>query len=291
MTEYLTTRELAELLRIKERKVYDLAASGKVPCSRATGRLLFPRAEIEAWIERQRTGTAQNAPAASRPNVILGSHDPLLEWAIRQSQCGLAMYFDGSTDGLQRFAAGEGIAAGLHLMDSDSQTWNILQTEASCSDTDAVLIGWATRQRGLVCRAEDAESIKETGDVRGKIVAARQAGSGAQVLISALLDTAELEEGAVRFTEPMHSEMDAVLAVAEGSADVAFGLGAVAKQYRLSFTPLTEERFDIAVSRRAYFGKPFQKLLEFCKSDAFIDRAAALSGYDISRLNTVIWNA
>ena len=53
MTEYLTTRELAELLRIKERKVYDLAASGKVPCSRATGRLLFPRAEIEAWIERQ----------------------------------------------------------------------------------------------------------------------------------------------------------------------------------------------------------------------------------------------
>ena len=27
MTEYLTTKELAELLRIKERKVYDLAAS------------------------------------------------------------------------------------------------------------------------------------------------------------------------------------------------------------------------------------------------------------------------
>ena len=32
-TEYLTTRRLAEMLRIKERKVYDLAASGQVPCS------------------------------------------------------------------------------------------------------------------------------------------------------------------------------------------------------------------------------------------------------------------
>lgn len=31
---YLTVPELAELLRIKERKVYDLAASGAVPCSR-----------------------------------------------------------------------------------------------------------------------------------------------------------------------------------------------------------------------------------------------------------------
>ena len=47
---YLTTRELASLLRIKERKVYDLAASGQIPCSRAMGKLLFPRKAIEAWI-------------------------------------------------------------------------------------------------------------------------------------------------------------------------------------------------------------------------------------------------
>jgi hypothetical protein len=42
-TRYLTTRELASLLRITERKVYDPAATGKVPCSRAMGKLLFPR--------------------------------------------------------------------------------------------------------------------------------------------------------------------------------------------------------------------------------------------------------
>ena len=43
MEQYLTTKELAELLRLKERKVYDLAAAGEVPCTRATGKLLFPR--------------------------------------------------------------------------------------------------------------------------------------------------------------------------------------------------------------------------------------------------------
>mgnify|MGYP002820403384 CR=1 FL=1 len=48
MTEYMTTKELADFLRIKQRKVYDLAASGNIPCSRAMGKLLFPRAEIEA---------------------------------------------------------------------------------------------------------------------------------------------------------------------------------------------------------------------------------------------------
>ena len=50
MTEFLTTKEVAALLRIKERKVYDLTSSGALPCTRAIGKLLFPRAQIEAWL-------------------------------------------------------------------------------------------------------------------------------------------------------------------------------------------------------------------------------------------------
>ena len=45
---YLTTREVADLLRLKERKVYDLVAEGDIPCVRVTGKLLFPRDLIEA---------------------------------------------------------------------------------------------------------------------------------------------------------------------------------------------------------------------------------------------------
>ncbi|NIP83903.1 MAG: helix-turn-helix domain-containing protein, partial [Gemmatimonadetes bacterium] len=37
--QYLTTREVAELLRVKERKVYDLAAAGEIPHRRITGKL------------------------------------------------------------------------------------------------------------------------------------------------------------------------------------------------------------------------------------------------------------
>lgn len=45
---YLTTKEVADLLRLKERKVYDLVAEGGIPCVRATGKLLFPRDLVEA---------------------------------------------------------------------------------------------------------------------------------------------------------------------------------------------------------------------------------------------------
>ena len=41
MSEYFTTDELAEFLRIKPRKVYDLVSTDKVPYSRVMGKLLF----------------------------------------------------------------------------------------------------------------------------------------------------------------------------------------------------------------------------------------------------------
>ena len=119
MSEFLTTREVADLLRIKERKVYDLASNGKIPCSKATGKLLFPKAEIDQWLAAN-----SSQGATERPAVLLGSHDPLLEWALRASGCGIASFFDGSLDGVDRYINGEGIAAGLHIYENANQQWN-----------------------------------------------------------------------------------------------------------------------------------------------------------------------
>jgi excisionase family DNA binding protein len=47
--EFLTTREVAALLRVKERKVYDLASAGQIPCRRITGKLLLPRSNPGSW--------------------------------------------------------------------------------------------------------------------------------------------------------------------------------------------------------------------------------------------------
>ena len=37
MPELMTTSEVADYLRIKERKVYELAAAREIPCARVTG--------------------------------------------------------------------------------------------------------------------------------------------------------------------------------------------------------------------------------------------------------------
>lgn len=284
--EFLTVKELADLLRVKERKVYDLASSGQVPCSRATGKLLFPAAEVRAWI----ADAGQPESRATRPPIVLGSHDPLLDWAIRQSRCGLASFFDGSYDGLDRFARGEGVAAGLHIHDVGKATWNIATVSDACVDQNAVLITFARRRRGLVLRP-DGPDIGGLADLAGLRLTPRQSESGTDGLFRQLAADAGLDLASVKLTEIARTETDAVQSVARGDSDATFGLEAVARMFGLSFVPVIDERFDLVVDRRAYFEPPFQTLLAFCRSDMLSERAASMGGYDVSLFGKVQWNA
>ncbi len=278
MTEYLTTRELAELLRVKERKVYDLVASGEVPCTRATGKLLFPRHAIDEWLA---SNVSAPAAAAARSPVIVGSHDPLLEWALRASRCGLASYFDSSLDGLERFAGGEGIAAGMHVYAADSDSWNTASVEPRFGQAPVVLVEWAKRARGIIVPAQSSGDYRGLEDLAGKTLVPRQPGAGSQILLDALLQRQRIEAADLRWTPPAPSEADAVIEVVEGRADATFGLAMLASQHRLGFVPVVDERFDILVDRRAWFEPTWQSLLEFCRGDEFRDYAAGLAGYDI----------
>ena len=113
MSELLTTEEAAEYLRLSERKLYELVATGAVPSTKVTGRWLFPKAALDRWVMAGLVtplALAQPAPA-----IVGGSHDPLLEWALRESGSGLATLPEGSEAGLRRLARGEVVAAAIHL--------------------------------------------------------------------------------------------------------------------------------------------------------------------------------
>jgi len=286
--EYLTTKELADLLRIKERKVYDLAASGDIPCTRALGKLLFQRSAINAWLARHGSGVA-GMPAIF-PAVFLGSHDPLLEWALRESGSGLATYFDGSLDGLERLARAEGIATGLHIHDGETGEWNVPYVKEHYAGKPVVLIEWAARERGLIVAPGNPKKISAVGDLKGKNVAPRQAQAGSQLLLNHLMEDAGLDERSVTLTHAARTETDAALAVLEGQADAAFGLLSVANQYRLDFIPVIVERFDLLVWRSQWFEEPFQKFMAFCRTDAFAVKVGGMDGYDASNLGRVHFN-
>nr|WP_242480745.1 helix-turn-helix transcriptional regulator [Rhodovibrio sodomensis] len=294
----MTTHEVADYLRIKERRVYELVRQRQIPCTRATGKWLFPRALVDRWVAEQ----LEMAPRGARetPPVVAGSHDPLLDWAVKESGCGLALLPGGSLDGLKRLADGEARLAGLHLFhadlaDSDPEAaFNIPNVKDAGAPADAVLLEWARRSQGLVVPAGNPDGVAGLGDLAAKRipVVRRQAESGSGLLLDHLARQAGLGAGDLSFVEETaRSEMDLGLAILEGRARAGVAVEAVARSLQLGFVPLMQERFDLLLGRRDYFGPAVQSLIAFARSDAFADRARRMGGYDVGRFGAVHYNA
>jgi len=284
--ELLTTREVAALLRIRERKVYDLVASGDIPHVRVTGKLLFPRALLDAWLLRH---SEHHEAARPLPEIVVGSHDPLLDWALRESGAGLASLFDGSLDGLERLARGDAIAAGLHLVEDGG--WNAGHVARRLAGEPVVLFEWAQREQGFILPPGNPAGIEDAASLAGRRLIPRQREAGSYLLLQRLLDSAGMTLDALTLAgPPARTEAEVAIAVADGKADVGLGLAAMARRFRLDFVPLVRERFDLLVWRRAYFEPPLQRLLGFCRSAAFTARAGDLGGYDVTGFGTVRYN-
>ncbi len=196
MPEFLTTKEVAALLRIKERKVYELVAEQAIPVSRVTGKLLFPREMVEAWVWQQAEYAGGTEGLHGRPPVLAGSHDPLLEWALRESGSELAAFFDGSLDGLGRLAAGKAIAAGLHVYEPEAEDWNRGHLERAMAGMPVVLVEWAWRMQGLVVPPGNPKGIAGLGDLAGLTLMPRQERSGSHLLLDYLMRQAGPRSGA-----------------------------------------------------------------------------------------------
>ncbi len=295
MPDFLTTKEVAALLRIKERKVYELVAENAIPVSRVTGKLIFPRELVEAWVRRRVDFAGGTESLAARPAVIAGSHDPLLDWALRESGSELATFFDGSLDGLARVAAGKALGAGLHVYEPEAEgaggDWNLGELRRAAPGLPLVLIAWAWRRQGLVLPPGNPRGIAGLEDLAGLTLVPRQQGAGSTLLLGHLLEQAGMALSALTLLQPpARNEADVALAVAAGKADAGFAVETVARQHRLDFLPLFRERYDLLLWRRDAFEPPLQKLLAFCRSEAFAARAAELGGYDLTDHGQVRYN-
>jgi molybdate-binding protein len=212
---------------------------------------------------------------------------------VKESGCGLALLPGGSLDGLTRYADGQAMAAGLHILDAESGDYNGAAVRDSLGQAPVVLIEWAWRRQGLIVAPGNPlglTGVTDLADPKVRIMR-RQPAAGSELLLSALAAEAGITLDDAPQAAAARGEMDLGLAVLEGRADTGLAVEAVARALRLDFVPVTRERFDLLIGRREYFEPPIQSLLEFARGPAFRDRAAAMGGYDLSGLGTVRYNA
>ena len=291
MADLLNTDEAAAYLRLSERKLYELVANGAVPCTKVTGRWLFPKAALDRWLAAGLARPAGFLPAPAPP-IVGGSHDPLLESTLRESGSGLASLPEGSEAGLGRLVRGEVAAAAIHLhrLDGDDDTANLDAVAAAPGLHDAVVIAFARREQGLIVapgnplRLSDLRSVAE-GHAR---IALRPQGAGAQLLLMALLRRDGVSPAALaKITPPCATGSDIAQAVQAARADCGIATRSVARSANLDFVPLVWERFDLVLRQRDYFLPPQQALFAFLRTKTFAERARELTGYDVAEAGQV----
>lgn len=291
--DWLTTAEAATMMRMRPRTLYHLVARGLVPHARAHGRLLFDRAQLARWLAGQSTATPDPG-GPQPPDTIAGSHDPLLERAVRDSRCGLALATVGSMDGLARFAAREACAALIHVPDTGTDGFNDEIVRRRLGRLPVVSLHWARREQGLIVAPGNPRGVRSLADLaRGRLrFVMRQPGAGSQLLLLKLLRAAGVDPGRLRAGATVAaSESDVAETVREGLADAGFGIRAAAHRDRLGFVPLAWESVDLVVWRRSAFEPPMQALLGYVRGRPFARMAAQLTGYDVSDCGRVRFNA
>lgn len=290
--QLLTTAEAADYLRIKERKLYELVAEQAIPCTKVTGKWLFPRADLDRWLLAGMARPHGVIPAEPPP-IVGGSHDPLLQWALAESRAGLAILPEGSEAGYRRFLRGEVAAVAIHFHDLDDPyaDANVAVVEKEPTLYDAVLIHFCARDQGLLVARNNPLGLVSLPDAvtRHARVAVRPAGAGAQQLLVSLLRREGLREESLGTTLLAPTGPDIAQAIRSGHADCGIATRAVAIAAGVDFVPLLTERFDLLMRQRDSYRPALQTLLQLLEKPTFAERAAELGGLDVSQAGLVRW--
>lgn len=289
--DLFTTAEAARYLRLKERKIYEMVAEGTVPCTKVTGRWLFPKTELDHWLSSSITRPAGMSRPEPAP-IVAGSHDPLLEWALRESGSGLATLAVGSEAGLARFSIGEAMAGAIHLhaLEDPAADANVSVMGTRNDMQDAVLVAFCRREQGFLLAPGNPLGIEKIEDAIAKHarIALRPDGAGAQLLLLSLLHGAHAAFDDLNPAQPpCPTGPDIAQAIRAGRADTGIATRGVANAAGLDFVPIVWERFDLVMRQRHYFQRALQALVRFITTAAFAARAQELGGYEVEDAGSV----
>ena len=236
---------------------------------------------------------AGSAPPTPPP-IVGGSHDPLLEWALREAGCGLAILPEGSEAGL-RASARRGGRRGHPSAPARRDERPPISTRSRRAPGlhDAVLIGFARREQGLLVAPGNPLGLTRHAPRRPSArarFALRPQGAGAQLLLMALLQSRRpgIDGRAAALEPPCPTGPDVAQAIRAGRADCGIATRAVAdrRRPRLRAARLGALRPGAAPAR-LFPRRGRRRCSRFVRTAAFAERARELQGYDVTEVGGV----
>jgi molybdate transport repressor ModE-like protein len=153
------------------------------------------------------------------------------------------------------------------------------------------VIQLAKRRQGLMVAAGNPKRIYEIGDlVRPDLrFINRQPGSGTRYLLDLMLQARHIDAAAIRGYEQCEYTHAAVAAfVASGMADAGLGVEVPAREFKLEFLPVHQERYFLLCDVRSLESAELQRLLAVIRSVDFSAAVNRLPGYVADDAGSVV---
>ncbi len=225
MTQLLTTKSVADLLNVNEKKIYTLVSHKGLPATKVTGKWLFPKHLVEQWIEANTINYPETAPNPEYKDVLLvgGSNDPLLEKAIAMHNSAgrqpVVLFANlGSMGGLKLLRQGRCHVAASHLLQDDDAEYNFDFAKDVLGAMPAV-VNFCRREQGLLLPKNNPKKITRIEDLgrNGIRIVNRPLGTGTRLLLDKLLAQNRINAARVEgYQNEVHSHLQVGLAVLTG---------------------------------------------------------------------------
>jgi putative molybdopterin biosynthesis protein len=230
-----------------------------------------------------------------RSILALGSHDLTLDIMaqfLAQGGTRLTSANLGSLGGLIALSRGEAHLAGSHLLDPASGEYNLSYIDQYLPQIPVAVIALVGREQGLVVQPDNPLNIGGLRDlVRTDVrFINRQRGSGTRILVDYHLEQLGISRQEIQgYEREEFTHLTVAAAIASGSADTGLAVRAAAEALHLGFIPLFHERYDLIIPCEHYRSVLLSPLLELLHENRFREAVAALPGYDVGPMGSIIY--
>lgn len=192
----------------------------------------------------------------------------------------------GSLAGIMAIRKGEAHVTGIHLLDPETETYNLPYVEKYLAEEDVVLIPFLKREQGWIVPRGNPLNIKTIEDivVNGAAYVNRQRGAGTRILFDSLLKKYSLTSEQIQgYEREMFSHLSVAAEVKEKENSVGLGVYSAATTMGLDFIPVADESYDLVMTKRFFESDGGKLFLDVIQSDEFIKAVEKLGGYKVVR--------
>lgn len=288
---FLTVPELAQLLHVNEKKIYQLAGEGDLPGTKITGKWIFPRHLIEDWITENSHGGALTDRL-----IVTGSDDRLVnhvcnQMAIDHQQSALFSYSPcGTRHGLRMLDTRRADACFINWGAADSSARRHLGLmRAYKNHSSWIIVRCLQRSQGFILSRKfqkdlDANQLLDTKQLLNDTSlkwAHRSSDAGATRFLEDVCTTHNCNYADLDLSYACNTERDAAAAVNTGDANITCGTHAAAHEFQLPFIPLAAVSLDMVMTRRTYFRSLTQLFFNTLTNDNTRTTAMRMGGYNL----------